>query len=56
MVGTLNSMRMDCINDNNKTLKYYMNNLQLYHILEETLRMEDSFCSADGQVCKDKMR
>lgn len=32
-----------------------MDNLHLYHVLEETLRMEDRFCSADGELLKNSI-
>lgn len=32
-----------------------MDNLHLYHVLEETLRMEDNFCAADGQLLKNSI-
>lgn len=32
-----------------------MDNLHLYHVLEDTLRMEDNFCSADGQLLKNSI-
>jgi len=32
-----------------------MDNLHLYHVLEGALRMEDQFCSADGQLIKNSI-
>ena len=32
-----------------------MDNLHLYHVLENVLRMEDSFCTADGQLIKNSI-
>ncbi len=32
-----------------------MDNLHLYHVLENVLRMEESFCTADGQLIKNSI-
>lgn len=32
-----------------------MDNLHLYHVLEDILRMEDRFCTADGQLLKNSI-
>ena len=36
-------------------MKFPMDNLHLYHILENVLRMEEHFCTADGELLKNSI-